>query len=103
MVSGCSAPPRDAAAEELNAGPLVIDVRTAGEFESGHIEGAAHIPYDDIGARIEELTGDKDRTIILYCQSGRRAGIARDTLIGLGYTDVDNAGGIGAYRKALGQ
>ena len=103
LAVGCSTQSRDAAAGEQNVPPLVIDVRTLGEFESGHIDGAMHIPYEDIAVRIEELTTDKDRAIVLYCRSGRRSGIARETLIGLGFTDVENAGGIEEYREALGQ
>ena len=53
----------------------LVDVRAAEEFNSGHIEGAKHIPYEEIGVRIGELTDDKSREIVLYCRSGRRSGV----------------------------
>lgn len=69
-----------------------IDVRTPEEFASGHLEGAASIPYDGIGGRIAALVPDKNMEIHLYCRSGRRSGLARETLLGLGYTKVTNEG-----------
>ena len=75
-----------------------IDVRTPREYERGHVESAVNIPYQDIGNRITEVTNDKNQKIIVYCASGHRAGIARETLLKLGYTDVTNAGG---YRDII--
>jgi phage shock protein E len=73
-----------------------IDVRTAEEFAQGHLEGAVNIPHDEIGKRIAKLVPDKNAEIHLYCRSGRRSGLARQTLIDLGYTKVINDG---AYEK----
>lgn len=70
-----------------------IDVRTADEFQSGHIEGAAHIPYEEIGARISEVTNDKNSTIHLYCRSGNRSGIAQQILQSMGFHNAVNEGG----------
>ena len=50
-----------------------IDVRTADEFASGHVDGAAHIPYQEIVDRIGEVTDDRNELIYLYCRSGRRS------------------------------
>lgn len=82
---------------------LVIDVRTTKEYDSGHIDGALHIPYEIIGDKITDLSKDKGRDIVLYCQSGRRSGIAQKTLQDMGYKRVVNAGGIADYRRKLGQ
>ena len=71
-----------------------IDVRTAGEFNSGHVPGAVNIPYTEIASRISEVTADKDATVYVYCRSGRRSGIARDTLMSRGFTNVTNLGGL---------
>jgi len=71
-----------------------IDVRSVDEYQSGHVSQAVHIPHTEIATRIEEVTRDKDAEIFVYCRSGRRSGIARETLIDLGYTNVVNAGGI---------
>ena len=67
-----------------------IDVRTAEEYQSGHVADAVNIPYEEIGARIVEVTGDKEAVIYLYCRSGRRAGVALETLQQLGYVNVVN-------------
>jgi phage shock protein E len=57
-----------------------IDVRTAEEYADGHVRQAVNIPYEEITARIGEVTDDKDALIYLYCRSGRRSGIAREAL-----------------------
>lgn len=70
-----------------------IDVRTPDEFNAGHIAGAAHIPYEEIALRIGEVTADKDAVIHLYCRSGNRSGIARQTLLAMGFRNAINEGG----------
>lgn len=70
-----------------------IDVRTTDEFTAGHIAGAAHIPYEEIAARISEITTDKNATIHLYCRSGNRSGIAQQTLQAMGFKNAVNEGG----------
>ena len=77
----------------ITANAIWIDVRTADEFHSGHIEGAAHIPYEDIGMRISEITTDKNATIHLYCRSGNRSGIAQQILQSIGFKNAVNEGG----------
>ena len=78
-----------------------IDVRTADEYSQGHVPGAIHIPYEQIAGRIGEVTQDKDALIYLYCRSGRRSGIALDTLSNAGFTNAFNIGGLeDANRKA---
>ena len=71
---------------------LWIDVRTLEEYNAGHLEGAVHIPYDEIEQKIQAVSADKTADIQLYCRSGRRSGIALETLRGLGYSKVTNAG-----------
>lgn len=70
--------------------PLIIDVRTEAEWKSGHIEGAVLIPYEKIGEKIGTIAKDKSKRIYLYCRTGRRAKIAKETLDKLGYKDVIN-------------
>ena len=70
-----------------------IDVRTPAEYQSGHLENAVNIPYDEIAQRINEVVATKDKNINLYCGSGKRAELARKALADLGYTQVTNAGG----------
>ena len=74
---------------------ILMDVRTADEFTAGHIAGAKLLPYDQITAATAAADiPAKDRTVVVYCRSGHRAGIAVKTLRELGYTKVLNLGGI---------
>ena len=79
--------------------PVTIDVRTQGEWDAGHIEGALHLPVDVIGARIAAAVPDKATPIVVYCKAGVRAGKAKQTLEKLGYTRVENAGGYEELKK----
>ena len=78
---------------EVMANVYWIDVRTTEEFNAGHIEGSVHIPYEEIAQRIAEVTSDKNASIHLYCRTGRRSGIAQETLQALGFTKAVNEGG----------
>lgn len=71
-----------------------IDVRTPGEYATGHLKAAINIPFQQIGKRITEVAHSKDQKIYVYCATGHRAGIARKTLVKLGYTNVTNAGAL---------
>ncbi|PKP40837.1 MAG: CoA-disulfide reductase [Bacteroidetes bacterium HGW-Bacteroidetes-10] len=73
--------------------PLVIDVRTRGEFASGAVPGAINIPLDEIADYIDEL-GSTSRDITLYCASGARSAYGQRILMQLGFTNVKNGGGI---------
>ena len=74
---------------------VLLDVRSPDEFNSGHVNGAILAPHDSIAQTIAGIASDKNQTIYLYCRSGHRAGIALDTLKGMGYTKVENLGGLG--------
>jgi phage shock protein E len=82
--------------ERIQDGALLIDVRSAKEHEGGHIEGSLNIPHTDIDALTEAIGPELDRSIVLYCRSGRRAGRAQDQLESLGYSNVYNASGYDA-------
>ena len=71
---------------------LVIDVRTTQEWQSGHLEEAQHIEWQDILSISESVS--KDKEIYLYCRSGNRSGKATKILIDAGYINVINAGSI---------
>ena len=73
--------------------PIWIDVRTADEFAAGHLPGATHIPVEDLGARIRNVTSDPEADLRLYCGIGVRAQIAKVYLESLGYRNVTNEGG----------
>ena len=84
-------------------GALLLDTRSLGEYSAGHIEGAVHIAHTNIEGQIgklQELTKqDKSHPIVVYCQSGKRSGIAKKKLRKLGYSNVINHGGIDSWKK----
>jgi len=59
---------------------LVLDVRSAAEFDEGHLPGAINVPHDVLGERIAELGPAGERDVVVYCRSGRRSAIALETL-----------------------
>jgi len=75
----------------------LLDVRTQSEYDSGHIEGAALMPYDEIANRAQAELPDKSAVIIVYCRSGSRSSTAAATLAGMGYTNVYDMGGITSW------
>ena len=70
-----------------------IDVRSAEEFNAGHLQDAVNIPHDQILARIQAVSPDKNAPVNLYCRSGRRAEAALTELKDAGYTNVTDHGG----------
>ncbi len=70
---------------------FVLDVRSPEEFTTGHVPGAVNVPYDEIAARLAEVPKDKD--VVLYCRTGRRAGLAADVLAANGYTRLSHLEG----------
>ncbi|MCX7787995.1 MAG: rhodanese-like domain-containing protein [Spirochaetes bacterium] len=79
--------------EKIQAGALVVDVRTEDEFLDGAYPGAINIPVGEILSRMNEL-GPKDRPIVLYCATGSRSALAAKLLKVSGFKDVTNAGGL---------
>lgn len=76
--------------ERQHAGhaPLLLDVRHADEYGSGHLEGAMNIPVEQLAARHGALGVPRDSDIVVYCQSGRRAAKAQTLLQSMGYSHV---------------
>ncbi len=79
---------------------VLIDVRDDDEYKSGHIPGSINIPVDEIDSA-EKTVVDHDTPILVYCLSGARASRAVRKLESLGYSNVKNIGGIGAYKGKL--
>lgn len=73
---------------KANQAGLILDVRTPEEYAEGHVPGAKNIPHDQLGSRLAELDAYKDKDIVLYCKSGRRAGIAANTLRAAGFSKL---------------
>ena len=109
VMTGCAAPQasadsfRQISMEEAAAlmktkeGYIILDVRTVQEYESGHIPGAICIPNETISdAEIPQLP-DKNQLILVYCRSGNRSKQAAAKLARLGYKNIVEIGGIGAW------
>ena len=80
---------------------LIIDVRTASEWNAGFIEDAKHIPINDLEKRLMEIQAFKDEPIFTYCAAGKRAERAKNLLIRNGFSNVTNLGGIQDASKKL--
>lgn len=78
---------------------IIVDVRTPGEYRSGHIPGAVNIDYREIAARPPEV--EKDTLVVTYCRSGARASHAQATLERLGYENVVNFGAVSSWPEQL--
>ncbi len=95
LFSGCEGTRRVEAATDHRAlvaqGAPLIDVRTPAEFAAGHVEGAVNIPVDEVGRRLTEVASlaGTDKSVVVYCKSGRRSAAAAETLRAEGYRVID--------------
>lgn len=71
----------------------IIDVRSKNEYRENHLTGSVNIPLSDIKRKIEKIVPNKDRKILLYCQSGLRSKKAIRILEKLGYNNLYNLNG----------
>ncbi len=76
---------------------VLLDVRTPGEYAQGHIPGSINIPLQGLD-EIEESVNNKATPIFVHCLSGARSRQATALLRQMGYSNVNNIGGISAYR-----
>ena len=75
---------------------LLIDVRSAEEYAGGHIPGSIHLPIQAL-RNAEDLLGDRERPLYVYCHSGARSSRAAKLLQVMGYSNVTDLGGLGPY------
>lgn len=80
----------------VQEGATLLDVRTPGEFSSGHVEGALNISVQSLDQRVGEL-GDKEKPVVVYCRSGQRSRSAMGFLISQGFTRVYDLGPMSAW------
>jgi phage shock protein E len=86
-------------AEFIANGAVIIDVRSASEYKSGHIEGSKNIPLDAISSKIEEIK-KLNKPVIACCASGMRSGMATATLKSNGI-EAMNGGGWSSLNSKL--
>ncbi len=75
----------------VTEGAIILDVRTKGEFDGGHIKGAINIPVDQLINNLSKVK-DKRKTVITCCASGMRSASAKSILKVNGYESVYNGG-----------
>jgi phage shock protein E len=78
-------------AELVKNGAQIIDVRTPGEFQGGHIKGSINIPLQNLTGQLSKIK--KDKPVITCCASGMRSSSAKSVLQSNGYQEVHNGGG----------
>ncbi|MGI9341270.1 MAG: rhodanese-like domain-containing protein [Gammaproteobacteria bacterium] len=96
VVAGCRADPGidTISVSELAAqigaasAPVILDVRTAREFDAGHVPGAINVPHTEIPDRIEEISAFKNSEVVVYCGSGKRAAMAEADLLAAGFSNI---------------
>jgi phage shock protein E len=78
----------------------LLDVRTAGEFGGGHLQGAQNLDY--LGGAFHKALPklDKTKTYYVYCASGSRSGMATSAMAQAGFSNVYSIGGYGSLRSA---
>lgn len=85
------------AREHLRQGAAVVDVRSEGEFASGHLPQAINIPVHEIESVAPRRFPNRGQVLLLHCQSGMRSGVAKRRLRALGYANAFN---LGSYSRA---
>lgn len=77
--------------ELVKNGAQIIDVRSTGEYASGHVKGSINLPLNELSANVNKI--NKNVPIITCCASGIRSASAKSTLLSLGFKEVYNGGG----------
>ncbi len=78
-------------ADLMSKGAQIVDVRSEGEYRSGHIKGSINLPLDRLPQLASKL--QKDKPVITCCASGMRSGSAKSWMLSNGFTEVYNGGG----------
>ncbi|MEX2252890.1 MAG: rhodanese-like domain-containing protein [Thermoleophilaceae bacterium] len=85
------------AAELIESGAELVDVRTPEEYEAGHIEGSRHIPLETLTAEAETLPDGKP--VVFVCRVGNRSGMAAAAMQASGRDARNLAGGLVAWAE----
>ena len=83
----------------MDGSVTLLDARTVGEYQRGHIDGFLNIPVDDLRERLNEL--DRSKPIYVICQSGLRSYIASRILEGNGFAAYNFSGGFRFYDTVI--
>ena len=77
---------------DVPADSVIVDVRSPGEFQMGHVQGALLLPLSDLMGGAALPVEDKNTPIVVYCASGGRSSMAQALLAQMGYSRVTNGG-----------
>ena len=80
-------------ASDQKTAVVLLDVRTPEEYAAGHVPGAINISHTKVKANLAKLLAHKNDTVVVYCRSGRRAGMAAEILAENGFTKVRHLSG----------
>jgi len=83
----------------VKEGAIILDVRSKGEYQGGHIKGSINISVDTLSNNLSKLK--KDKPIITCCASGMRSASAKNILKSNGYTEVYNGGGWSSLQNKI--
>jgi rhodanese-related sulfurtransferase len=82
-------------------GAVVLDVRTAEEFATGHLPSARNVPLDDVEQKVAGVIKNKAAPVLIVCKSGQRSARAQTLLRNLGYAEAFSLqGGVAAWQEA---
>ena len=99
-IFGMGGPSVDVA-DLAKQGAIILDVRSKGEYASGHIKGSINISVDQLSNNLSHQLKDKNKPIITCCASGMRSASAKSILKSNGYTNVHNGGGWSSLQSKL--
>ena len=85
--------------ELIAKGAVILDVRTRGEFQSGHIKASVNIPLDSLRNNLSKIK--KNKPVITCCASGMRSASAKNILKSSGYNEVYNGGSWHSLQKKI--
>ena len=83
----------------LDAGGVVVDVRSAGEYAADHLDCSVNVPLGELERRIREVAPDSGKPVLVHCLSGTRSAMACGTLRRMGYVRVENLGSLSRARS----
>jgi phage shock protein E len=83
----------------VNEGAVIVDVRTKGEYQAGHIEGSKNIPLDGVKTQVQQLK-KSGKPVITVCRSGNRSAMAKSILSSAGI-EVYNGGAWTSLKRQL--
>ncbi|GAB1109774.1 MAG: hypothetical protein SwBeaMacB_04060 [Shewanella algae] len=92
----------EVALTKVALGAMLVDVRTPEEYAEGHLPEAVNIPFEQIAEAFAKQGIAKDTPVVVYCRSGRRSGIAKESLEKAGYQEVYNGGGYDSLKASAG-